>query len=91
MFWALGVPRAVIPACSPPAAPPTSGRSVISPGTLYSTSDQMSRPPGVACSNCWLKVTLTFALVVSTTGDSPFTCTVSATVATRNVRSKGVV
>ena len=61
------------------------------PGTLYSTSDQMSRPAGVACKSCWLSVTLTLALVVSTIGDSPVTVMVSDTLATRSVRSIGVV
>jgi hypothetical protein len=36
-------------------------------------------------------VTLTFALVVSTTGESPVTVTVSSTAATLSVRSTGVV
>ncbi len=64
--------------------PPTSGRVISRLGTLYSTSDQMSRPPGVPCSNCSLRLTLVFALVVSTTGEVPVTVTVSATVATRS-------
>ena len=60
-------------------------------GTLYSTSDQMSRPPGVPCSSCSLRLTLTVALVVSTTGEAPVTVTVSASVATVSVMSSGVV
>ncbi len=60
-------------------------------GTLYSTRAQMSRPPGVPCSSCSLRLTATLALVVSTTGDVPVTVTVSASVATRIVRSMGTV
>ncbi len=60
-------------------------------GTLYSTRAQMSRPPGVDCSSCSLRFTLTFALVVSTTGELPVTVTVSARFATVSDRSIGVV
>ena len=95
---ALGVTTAVlgncgftIAPCKPPCVPPTSGRLEMSPGTLYSTSDQISRPPGVLCRSSWLSVTLTFALVVSTTGDSPDTFTVSASAATLRICSIGVV
>ena len=90
-FCPLAVPRATIAPCRPPDVPPTSGRLEMRPGTLYSASAQMSRPPGVLCSSCWLSVTLTLALVVSTMGDSPDTVTVSATAATFSVISTGVV
>ena len=60
-------------------------------GTLYSTSDQMSRPPGVPCSNCSPRLTLVLALVVSTTGEAPVTVTVSATAATTRSRFRGTV
>ena len=82
MFCALVVPRALNVPCRPPDVPPTSGRVISRLGTLYSTSAQMSRPPGVPCSSCSLRLTLVFALVVSTTGEVPVTVTVSATVAT---------
>ncbi len=61
------------------------------PGTLASTSAQMSRPPGVPWISCSLKFTATVALVVSTVGDAPLTVTVSASVATLSDASIGVV
>ena len=60
-------------------------------GTLYSTSDQMSRPPGVPCRSCSPRFTLVLALVVSMTGEAPVTVTVSATVASGICRSSGTV
>ncbi len=60
-------------------------------GTLYSTSDQMSRPPGVPCRSCSPRFTLVLALVVSMTGELPVTVTVSATVASGICRSSGTV
>ena len=56
MFCALVVPRALNVPCKPPDVPPTSGRVISRLGTLYSTSAQMSRPPGVPCSSCSLEV-----------------------------------
>ena len=82
VFWPLLVPAATMPACRPPWLPPVSGRFVTRPGILYSAIDQMSRPPGVDCSSCWLSVVLTFALVVSTVGDWPATVIDSCTFAT---------
>ena len=90
-FCELAVPRALYVPCRPPDVPPTSGLVMSRLGTLYSTSDQMSRPPGVPCSSCSLRFTATVADVVSTTGELPVTVTVSASVATIIFRSTGVV
>jgi len=51
----------------------------------------MSRPPGVPWMIASLRFTFTFALVVSIVGDDPATVIVSATEATFNCRSSGVV
>ena len=91
VFCALAVPRALKVPCRPPEVPPTSGRVIMRLGTLYSTSAQMSRPPGVCCSSCSLRFTATFALVVSTVGASPDTVIVSATLASFSCSSIGVV
>ncbi len=57
VFCALAVPRALKVPCRPPEVPPTSGRLITSPGTLASTSAQMSRPPGVPWISCSLRLT----------------------------------
>ena len=51
----------------------------------------MSRPPGVPWISCSLRLTLTFALVVSTVGDAPVTVMFSARLATFIEKSTGVV
>ena len=51
----------------------------------------MSRPPGVDWISCSLRLTATFALVVSTVGEAPVTVMVSATLASFIDSSTGVV
>ncbi len=91
VFCPLVVPRALNVPCSPPDVPPTSGRLMTRPGTFASSRPQMSRPPGVPWMIASLRFTFTLALVVSIVGDDPATVIVSATEATFNCRSSGVV
>ena len=91
MFCALVVPRALKVPCRPPEVPPTSGRLMTRPGTFASSRPQMSRPPGVPWISCSLRLTATFALVVSTVGDAPVTVMFSARLATFIANSTGVV